>query len=551
MIAEAGALSPGSTVSTVVCIVGAGAAGITLALELHKLHVPTVLVDAGLQGRKTSQEPYEGESNPTHPAPSYFRRRGFGGSTTIWGGRCVPFDPIDFERRDYLPDSGWPIAYDDVARHYPEAMAYCEAGDSDFDALTAIERARRTFAGHGVLDDDELHSDLIERYSKPTDFGRRYADELRRSPYVSVIGNAQCTRLNKAGERILSVDLTRPDKSTVRIDARIFVLATGGIETPRLLLASDPNGPGIGNQGDAVGRYYMCHTEAIYGKLRPRQPGTVFDFERTRDGAYCRRKLRLADDAQRQHGVLNSAFRLHFPDISDASHRSSVLSAVFLAKQTLIPEYRRILVHSVASDKPRSSTWKSHARNVVVGSPALARFGWRYLTQRLLADRKLPYVLVRNADGSFPLEFNAEQAPLRDSRLSLTRDRDSYGMPRVRIDWRIGETDIASACRSYELLADRLGPDVSLEFDRPSMRESLSRLAPVGGHHIGTARMSDDPRTGVVDRHCAVHGVPNLFIASSAVFPTSSHANPTLTIVALTLRLAGHIHHRLAAGAAA
>lgn len=548
MMASARSLDAGAQLSATVCIIGAGAAGITLACELDRSGIDTLLVDAGAPGRrgKVSQDPYHGSTSELHPKPSNFRRLGFGGSTTIWGGRCVPFDPIDFEARDYVPGSGWPIGHHEVARHYPRALEYCDAGGSDFDAASAIARARPTFPG--APPEPQLLTQLIERYSLPTDFGARNRQRLERSRNVRVLTHAHCVRLLRgaAGRRIAGARFARPDRTTIDVAAQVFVVATGGIETPRLLLASDPYGPGLGNHAGHLGRYYMCHVENIFGVIRAAEPGTVFDFERTVEGVYCRRKLRLHDAAQRRHRLLNTVFRLHFPDVSDPAHRSAVLSAVYLAKRALIPEHRRILQYEQADRG--GAAWRPHLANVARGLPALAGFGARWLFRRTLAHRKLPYVLTPNADGSFPLEFNAEQTPLAASRITLARDCDRYGVPRVHVDWRMCEADVDSACRSYELLRTSLGPQVRLEYDAAAMRERLARSVPVGGHHIGTARMSARPADGVVDPDGAVHGLDNLYVASSAVFPTCSHANPTLTIVALALRMAEHLRRRAAHG---
>ena len=527
-----------------VCIVGAGAAGITLACELDGMGLPVLLLDAGAvaEHEVASQDPYAGSSEGLHPAPHFFRRRGFGGTTAIWGGRCVPYDPIDFETRPFVPDSGWPIRYEELARHYPKAMTYCDAGDFEFDARRAFASAGEAIAGMG--DSPDLLSGTIERYSLPTDFGKRYRSRLAVSRNVSVLGQAQVLRLQRAPHagRIEALQARIGENGPVlTVRARVFILATGGIETPRLLLASDPEGPGLGNTSDCVGRYYACHIENAIGVLRPARAGSAFDFETTRDGVYARRKLLFTPEAQRREGLLNMSFRLHYPDVSDAHHRSAVLSAVYLAKRTLIPEYRRILQHGRVDGAPVPLA--PHLRNVAVGLPRLAHFGVDWLRRRTLARRKLPYVLVPNADGSYVLEFNAEQTPLRESRIVLTGNLDGFGVPRVHVGWRRAEQDVDSICRAYHLLRKRLHESgaATLTFDDGTLWEQVAASRPLGGHHIGTTRMAAHAKDGVVDGNAAVFDFPNLFIASASVFPTSSHANPTLTIVAMAIRLAAHV----------
>ena len=546
MIVTSDELTDEMAADVAVCIVGGGAAGITLACELDRCGRKVLLLEAGsLKPTPETQDYYKGSANSPHPASDEFRRVALGGTTSIWGGRCVPFDPIDFEPRDYVSNSGWPIPYDEIAQHYPRALEYCDAGKFDFTAAGSIAGGGPTISG--LAPNDVLDRDLIERYSLPTDFGKRYAETLRASLNVTTVLQARCVGLEKnVGEdRIESLDIVAASGKRRRIRAAMIVLTMGGIECARLLMASDPGGVGYGNRTDRLGRFYACHLETSFGRLVAHGARVAFDFEKTTDGVYCRRKFQFLPSAQRQHRLLNTAFRLHFPEYSDASHGSSVMSAIFLAKSFLISEYQNILqqdpAHAVTSPSP------AHWRNVLSGLPSLARFGYQWLFQRHLSTRKLPYTLVPNADGSYPLEFNCEQTPLETSRISLAHDVDAHGMRRVLIDWRRCDSDLLAAQRAFLLLRETLGRsgDCRLEFDEELLVERLSRSAPVGGHHIGTTRMALSSSGGVVDTNCAIFDFPNVCIASSSVFPTGSHANPTLTIVAVALRLASHLRTRL------
>ena len=529
--------------SAAIVIVGAGAAGITLACELDGCGLKVLLLEAGgtTLDRAASDEHYRGTTTSPHPEPNEFRRAGLGGTTRIWGGRCVPFDPIDFERRDHVPHSGWPIAYDEVAKHYPRALWYCHAGTFDFTVAGTLPGAGPTLPG--LEGEGDALLDRIERYSLPTDFGREHRAQLERSTNVTVLLDARCLRLRKKGgeDTIEAVEVGDRTGRRATILASRFVIACGGIETTRLLFASDPEGPGLGNRTDRLGRFYACHFEKVVARLVAGKAPVAFDFERTTDGVYVRRKLQFSADAQRSHRLLNGAFRLHFPDYSDASHRSGVMSTIFLAKSTLIAEYRNILQHGAGEQV--ASPVGAHVRNMILGAPEVAKFGYDWLFKRVLARRKLPYTLIPNADGTYPIEFNSEQIPLEDSRLTMGAETDRDGLRRIHVHWRIDEEDVQAAARSFFLLRERIAAATPcrVEFDDATLVASLRTAVPVGGHHIGTARMAGNERDGVVDTDCAVFGLPNLFVASAATFPTSSHANPTLTIVALAIRLAAHL----------
>lgn len=523
-------------------IIGAGAAGITLACELDGSGLTVWLLEAGSERpRGETSDNYAGSALAPHPDPIEFRRIGLGGTTSIWGGRCVPYDPIDFEQREHIPGSGWPIAYDEVARHYPKALEYCDAGAFSFTARDSIRKPREAIAGFDGL--GRIQTDCIERYSLPTNFGSRYRARLADSRNVVVVPELRCVALNGTvvGDAIESIDVVDAAGQRRRVNAPRFVLATGGIEATRLLLASDPDGPGIGNASDHVGRWYQCHFECNFGRLVAKGTPVAYAFERTLDRVYCRRKLLFTAEAQRQHRLLNTAFRLHFPDFSDASHRSGVMSLIFLAKVLLIAEYRAILRHG--GGETAGGSRLAHIRNVVLGLPSILKFIWEMRIKRAIVRRKVPYMLVPHSDGSYPLEFNCEQTPQADSRITLLPERDTHGLPKVKVEWKHSEADVEAACRAFRLLGATIaeGSDARLEYDDSRLQQRLAAAVPLGGHHIGTTRMAASAADGVVDGNCALFEKPNLYIASSAVFPTSSHANPTLTIVAMAIRLAAHL----------
>lgn len=540
----------GDALTADICIVGAGAAGITMALQLIGSGHDVLLLEAG--GRRdeaATQALYAGQvrDETLHPPPDRYRVRRFGGSTTLWGGRCIPFDPIDFERRDYVPDSGWPIAFDDVLAYYPQANALCEAGRYAYSVSEAFTRPPPPLiAGFRSRDFD---TDALERFSRPTDFGARYAPRLQAARNVRVLLHANVTTLDVAddGSQVRSVQVRTLTGKRMQVRARCFVLAAGGLEVARLLLASrDVHPGGIGNGHDVVGRYYMCHLAGTTGTLVASGPVSAVNhgYQRDADGVYCRRRFALSADSQRRLGIGNFITRLHHPRITDPAHRCGPLSLLYLARPFIPYEYAKRLHGDGTLD---ARTWWTHMRNLATDLPGTAAFGWHLFTRRKLAARKFPSIIVHPKANRFSLDFHAEQQPNRESRVTLTSARDALGMPQLLVDWRHAPGDVHTVRTALAVLARDLHESGAgrLDYDSEAVEAEMLRDGAYGGHHIGTARMGTDPRRSVVDSDGRVHGMDNLYVAGAAVFPTSSQANPTLTIVALALRLADHLQARL------
>lgn len=535
-----------------VCIIGAGAAGLSVALSFLGRAEKVLVFDAGaLDGKQTDQSLYDGEVvNTTHASPTMYRHRRLGGSTAIWGGRCIPFDPIDFEARDYVAMSGWPFGRDELDPHYTRAQQILEAGAFDYVARSAIGGGE-LIEGFG---DPDVLTESLERFSLPTNFWREYRDKIAASSNVQVVASSTAIKLlrDESG-RISEMTCLGEHGSPFSVKARVFVVAVGGLETVRLLGFSE-----LGNDSDMLGRTYMCHVESNIGELRMDPAGRPikYGFEKSLDGVYTRRRFTLSAERQRKLGVMNVAVRPHHPSVGDPSHGHPVLSAMFLAKRFIIPEYaRRFAAAEQLKGGPAPNEMAligRHVKNVAMGLPTMVGFTADWTMKRYLSRRRLPYVALPSAAGVFPLDFNGEQQPNLISRVTLSDNLDRNGVPILRVDWQLTELDyrtVTATLRDMRAALQRSNcGDVAFN-DAELDDEVRSNVKPVGGHHIGTARMSTDPRQGVVDPDCRVHGVQNLYVASSATFPTSSQANPTLTIVAMALRLGSHLQTRIEAGA--
>lgn len=550
-------IASGSTLETEVCIIGGGPAGIAIARELLGTSISVILVETGgWRPNKLTQRLNDAElvSKAGHPPPEMYRERRFGGSSTIWGGRCVPLTRSDFEPRSHVANSGWPISYDELLPYYPRAMAYCEAGQFAFDP--------HCLKAAGPIIDGLASKEIavgLERFSPPTDFGRRFKSDLVRSTKHKILLESTCIRLLSGdnGRTVDAAECSTIGGNDFRISAKYIVVAGGGLESVRLLAASNERFPaGLANSSGALGRYYMSHLEGTLGRLQVATGRrVVWNFAKTPDGIYSKHHVRLSDEMQRRHQLRNMIFRLHHANPMDPRHGDPVLSLMYIAKRFILPEYRRKIttVELEALDRlPKGrSLVAHHVANIARNPWPLTRFLSSWIYRRHARYRRIPYVALYSKHGVYPLDYNAEQTPLRDSQISLTQDKDRFGVPRLRIDWRVCPEDVASIAASYRQMRRILADTnvASVVYDDDELNESAKRAIAVGGHHIGTARMSCDPKRGVVDPQCRTHDLDNLYIAGSAVFPTSGSANPTLTIVALAVRIADHLKTRLRSAA--
>ena len=550
MIADASTAGLPDELTADIVIIGSGAAGIVLALELAKTALDVIVVEAGGQSfSREGQAFYRAESvaPSTHGPVDMFRRRVFGGSTSVWGGRCIPFDPIDFEDRPWMGGASWPIAYDEVARHYPAALRYAEAGAPEFDAEHALPGEPAALVP-GVSSPDVV-LDRLERFSHPTDFGKWHRDALEKAPRVRLFTNAPVEQIlaSDEGARVAGVRVRLAEGRAVRMLAPRVVVAAGGIETARLLLNSnEARGCGLGNERDLVGRYYQCHLEGELGHVSftPAWRDLRLDYQRSHDGIYVRRYMWLSPEAQRARQLAGLVLRPAHANIVDPAHRNAILSAMYLAKNFIVPEYARKmtsleLAAREAAGGSNARLLAGHMRNVLLSSPRLAAFSADWTRRRVLARRKLPSVFLRDPRGRYPVDVNAEQEPNFDSRILLGDERDALGLRRVRIDWHTRARDIDRVIEGVRVIGTALAESGAARIDvsPEDIERWRSQPIPVGGHHVGTARISNDPSTGVCDENAEIFGTRGLFVAGAAAFSTSGFANPTLTLMALTLRL--------------
>ena len=497
MFRDALELAEGETLAADVCIIGAGAAGITLAMELQGSGLSVILLEAGgLERDSRAQDLYRGSMSGLGGWELHRERlRQLGGSTMHWAGFCTPLTPADFEARPWIPNSGWPIGYGDVLPYYRRAQTLVQLPSFAYDGTSLA-------SGRDPLDREGGRlSSAAYQFSPPTRFGIVYRAALEAADDVTVVLGANVTelRLVEPGvDRLDRVECAAFDGPRFSVTAGRFVLATGGIENPRLLLASNAQRPeGVGNQADLVGRYFMEHPH-FYGQGTWLEPSTIAD------GFYRLQRVSLPNAAGDVVSVSVQGFLSLSPELR--------------AREGLLDFAAAI--RPLDFDEP--DTGAIEARRA----------------RALLAGRG-------DAPRVNEVTLRAEQAPDPESRVTLGSDRDELGMPRVDLHWQVGDADRESLARGMRWLARELGALGAGRLHVPvdDRGRLVGRIFP-GGHHMGTTRMGASEAEGVVDRDAKVFGVENLYVAGSSVFVTVGRANPTLTLVALAVRLGDHLAGR-------
>jgi len=565
LIITADELPADAVLSAHVAVVGAGPAGISTALEVAGGAFDVLLIESGFSkfdgGVQQLSEAAEWDCQ-RHTPMSLAVRRQLGGTSVVWGGRCVPYDAVDFDHRPYISDVPWPITYEDLARYFQRACDWLQCGRAVFDATQMRHLPPALVPG---LPNGEVSTASFERWSLPTDFAREYGDTLKRSRRIRVLTGLTCTQVNVQAGKNRATDLScrTLNGKRVSIRARAYVLAAGGLETTRLMLASPgPYGAPVGNHAGHLGRWYMGHVLGSIAQVRLNAPprATALDYERDIDGTYVRRRFSISRGTQLERSLPNVVAWLANPNPADARHGNGVLSLAYLALRSplgkhIMSESRRLSLIGV--NIPQSTYHyavrtpiSSHLLNVAKDCPSITRLavelGAKYLPPH---GRRAPSFFARSGENCYPLQYHGEQIPNRLSRIRLAAERDAVGMPKLRIDMKFSEQDVDGVLRCHEIWDSylRLHDCGRLEYVPDDPRTAVWLQLGGGAHQLGTTRMAASDRDGVVDAQLAVHGMSNLFLASSSVFLTSGQANPTFMIVVFALRLADRLKSLLPA----
>lgn len=524
-IEDATNLEDKASIVSDLCIIGAGPAGMAVAKEFDgSKTIVTVVESGGFGFDPETQKLAEGDvvGLPYMPL-SAARLRYFGGTSNHWGGNVRPLDPIDFEYRPWIPYSGWPFGINELLPYYERARQFCGLPKEAFDIRhwsQAVGAYTWNFADHAI------QSKVFHTLGGPNLlFGVRYRELFHRSANITTLLNANVVGINTdtSASNVSGLRVKTLSGKVLTLKSRFYALAAGGIENPRILLNADQTNPyGLGNDNDLVGRFFMEHlTVPTFGEFHPSDAEIDPGFYKgdAHDWGSAWGILTLAPEQIRKYKLANLRYQLS--KVTNAFNVNMEQEGMQSLKQV----GRDIGARKIPNDFGR------HIANIIADIDYVGSAGY----QRIFHGPDYPLVKI-------DIVVIAEQVPNPDSRVTLNNQRDALGLKQAVLDWRVSELDSINVARSAEILAnsfgfsglgrliERIGSDV---FDSINPHPHI--------HHMGTTRMHVNPKNGVVDPNCLVHGMTNLFVAGSSVFPTVGNVNPTYTIIALGIRLADHI----------
>lgn len=554
MFIDAETLTNETTFNSDITIVGAGPAGIVLALELAKAGYEVALVESGnLDFSEAIQKLGEASYfDPQFHAPMpECTRRQLGGTSVIWGGRCLPYDRVDFDQRDYVPHSNWPLTYEELEGYFQKACDYFFCGRAEFD-IKNITDIEQTSLVPGLPDEQVLTSTL-ERWSLPTNFGKEYSTELQQHARIKLLYGLTCTQIetNDSGAHVERVQAKTLGGKTLYLQAREYILSGGALNTTRLLLASDQYcAGGLGNHSGWLGKFYMGHLSGEIATVHFTTPPkeTIFGFDRDSDDIYLRRRFSFTREFLHQKELTNVVSWLGSPKFGDPSHQNGILSSAYVALNLPILKHylTSTAMRKAAIGQEQQGIYWSHVLNILRDLGQTLSFIPSFAYGRFVAKRKIPALFVYSAANEYPLHYHGEQVPNPNSTVSLSSDRDALGMRRLDINLRYLQQDIDSVINAHRYWDEHLRKHNCgyLKYLTNDLEASVWEQAGDGFHQIGTTRMSRDPQQGVVDVNCKIHGLDNLYVASSSNFVTSGQANSTFMIVAFALRLSDYLKQK-------
>ncbi len=507
-----------------VCIIGAGAAGLSLARSLDPRLFRVCVLESGRKDPSSeAQSLNEADCVGLDYDLAESRCRALGGTLHSWQGTIAPLDPIDFEPREWIPHSGWPVSAGEMREAYSHAYKVLgmEEVAARFENIGPDRRSE--IERFGVSSEVFRPKPFIMLKQHLEGLCRRLRNDVVQRSNVTCVTDATVVEIvpSEDHESVASLARARSLRGDVekRVFAKRFVICTGGLEAPRLLLASRRrHSQGLGNERDVVGRYFMDH---------PRLRSSVQPLPEARSAPILR------------HVALGKYGGKAGLVVTDKLQRERRLGNynIFLTNVSVDLERQAAKALSL-QDRPSPTVRESEQtkKSARIRTMQALRRAWRTMPVTMRVE--IESAMSRSAFRNLAVVLKMEQAPNPDSRILLSDQNDRLGMPRLILDWRLCDEDMRMLRDFQAVLQDAFSAN-GLAADEINFHDPDSGMVfQDSSHPMGGTRMADSPQSGVVDRDLRVFGFANLYVSSSSVFPTAGNANPTLTIIALSCRLA-------------
>ena len=503
-----------SIIRTPVCIVGTGIGGTSLALELAKANKDFYIIEAGGQSGNAKTVGIDNIGLPFGLSTTTSIE--LGGTSNLWHGVLSKLDPADYKKRDWINNSGWPIDGNDLEPFYKQAsdlFSILNYGYLDVDKLSDDLKAKLK---EMPFNRDYLVNHMFQQPLPPKRFKKTVKEIAENTPKQNCLFNAAAVELltDDTGKTVSKLIVRNRKNATIIVEAGMYILAAGALQTPRILLNSKSTNPnGLGNDNDLVGRYLLDHPmgNLLQLEFKKKRNAHIYSDMKYAPNNKIKTGLTFAEEVQKKYRLPNHNFYIRPSFVKGIDNKSEKIK---LALLTFL-------------DRDRGVTVKD---------------AFQVITHLNVVRQILAYKFSLNVTYKYAdLFFVTEQIPNPESRVSLSDKKDPFGYPMAQVNWQIMQADMDSMTTSFRLLREHGFSENDFTFVHQESDLDWKNVFTSGAHHVGTTRMAATSREGVVDANLKVHGVNNLYVADGSVFPTSGHVNSGFTIAALALRLAAHV----------
>ncbi|MCT8838028.1 hypothetical protein KZ432_10820 [Glaesserella parasuis] len=490
------------TYSFDICIIGSGIGGGTLAKKLSELGTSFLVIEAGTFHGNSSNVTYENVGRDFGVRTTTTIQ--VGGTSNLWHGVLAPLDEIDFQQRDWIPYSGWPISLDDLYPYYAEAASLLGVENFSYFTQKNLSNELKQQLENMPFNRNFLKNKLFQQPIVAHNFKNTIKDICSSSDKYHCLFNTTALELVRNGEYVekVIVGLANGEKSEIK--AKQFIIASGALETPRLLLNSKFTNPNIG-------RFLMDHPMGNLCQLefRKRKKCPIYSDTKYSHKMKIKTGLEMKNELQEKFQLPNNNFYMRpsfIKGIDDKSEKIKLSLLAFKDGKISIKDFLNVFMHP----------------NVI---------------RQILAYKLSLNVTYKYSD----LFFITEQIPNPESNVTLSNLKDKWGYPISRVNWQVSQQDIDAMEMWFKLVLTEFFSEEDYIFTHALDDFNWKEIFTSAIHHVGTARMGNNEDEAVVNKDLKVFGINNLYICDGSIFTTAGNVNNGLSISAFACRLVKHL----------